>query len=215
MVFDRGKCPCRHPPCAANLEENLQPRLTITSSEAVEGQDLTFDLRLSSVSPRPLYILYGVVDANGQAVGRPQPFVFAAGQSQATLSIQTENNEIDEENKTLIFAATVTDDSPLKLTTPQIQTEGLVIDDDPDPIVTVSATPLVEGQEGELTLNIEGQTAKNTLLTLTLSAEGAAKPGLDIDPINLQIPLQDLTAACIPLRPIDDGLNENTEPLNC
>ena len=90
----------------------------------MEGQALVFELRLSPVSPRPLYVLYGILDAEGQVIERPQPYVFAAGQSTATLSIETEDNQIDETDRPLIFAATVTDDSPLKLSTEQMQAKG-------------------------------------------------------------------------------------------
>ena len=204
-----------NPRVQLTLRETKPPRLTIAPAEAREGDDLAFDLSLSPISPRPLYLLYSPVDAAGLPIGHPQSFILGAGEKRATLRVPTDDNDVDEEDRALRFLIRVADDSPLKLEEERLEVVGLILDDEPDPILSVSASkPLVEGQEGTLILRLEGKTRKTSIVTLRIRPSSEAQAGEDVEQLGQPLSLQDLLVPTqIPLVLMDDTLNEKAEAI--
>jgi len=199
------------------LTETQAPTLSLSAENAQEGQDLTFTLSLMPTSPRPLYFLYGPVGPDGSFLETPAFQLIEAGQSQVDLIVPTQDDAIDELDEPVVLGVQVTDDSPLLPDQRSIQGQGLILDDDPDPVVLVSALPLTEGQEGALILVLEGQTTKETDLHIRLDPASVAQVGVDLPPLDLRVRLSELSAKGatglrIPFTPLDDTLNESREP---
>ena len=195
------------------LTETQSPALRFNAPEVEEGSDMIFTLTLSPTSPRPLYFVYGASDGAGGFLGDPSFQLIDAGQSSVTLRLPTQDNAVDEEDRDLTILARVTDDSPLQPLVLTAQGQGRILDNDPDPILIIRATPLTEGQEGALLLTLSGLTTKNKPLTISLDPElSSAIPEVDLPAFRHELTLAQIGDGLrLPLQPIDDQLNEGQE----
>ncbi|MBE9008944.1 hypothetical protein IQ250_01785 [Pseudanabaenaceae cyanobacterium LEGE 13415] len=127
------------------IDNDAPPAITIADTSISEGQSgtkvMTFTLTLAAPSEKPVSVNYST--ANGTAIAG-QDYIatngtvqFQPGQTTRTVNVQILGDQIVEANETLFLNLT----SSIFATIADNQAIGTILNDDADPLLSVTASP--------------------------------------------------------------------------
>ena len=161
------------------IDANDPPRLTVADAEGVEGEELGFELRLTSSSSRIVTVQYELLDGNAHAgldyEGGSGELTFEPGQESVVLPVTTLEDEIDEIDEVFVLLLS----APVNTELVDEFAVGRIEDNDDPPTLSVSdATPAEE--DGTLRFSVElGGASGNDVTVRYRTMDGTATAGLD------------------------------------
>ena len=187
------------------------PTLSIADATAVEGGTAAFDVTLSRASARAVTVQYGVAGDTALAgqdfVAAPGTLTFAPGSTQATIDVQTLDDDIDERDETF----TVTLSGPTGATLADDTAIGTITDNDDTPTLSVADATAVEGGTAkfEVTLN---RASDRAVTMLYRTADETANAGADFVAASGTLTFAPgSTRETIDVQTLDDDIDEADE----
>jgi uncharacterized repeat protein (TIGR03806 family) len=165
------------------VDDDAVPNLEVVSGEQSEGMDtLSFDLKLSNPSSKPVTVAFNVV-SNTATAGEDFAAIsgtaeIAPGKNQASILVPLLNDAIDEPEETLTLV--LTDPVNARLVT-DVAT-GTIIDDDEAPQITIIDA---SGSEGSPVVVFEVKLSQPSALNISMDCvteSGTAIQGVDFHP---------------------------------
>lgn len=146
------------------------PQISVADASAPEASGkVDFTALLDGLSSSDVTLDYSAVassaTANEDFVPSSGTVTIPAGQSSATFSIVTNNDNVDEEDET--FSLSLSNATGATLTTPNVQ--GVIEDDDGAPEISIADVSITEGDAG------------STLAELTIQLSGASERAVQLD----------------------------------
>ena len=161
------------------MDANDPPRLTVADAEGIEGEELGFELRLTSSSSRIVTVQYELLDVDARAgldyEGGSGELAFEPEQETVVLTVTTIEDDIDESDE--VFQLLLS--APVNAELADANARGLIEDNDDPPTLSISdATPAEEG--GTLRFSVELAGASSNEVTVPYrTIDGTATAGLD------------------------------------
>ena len=183
------------------LDNDGVPEVSVDDAvAAVEGAAATFTVRLSVAVNQPVTATYEarVNPIAGDSSAIPDldfastsgTVTFTAGQTTQTVTVPTIQDVFDEADETFWLQLTSTVGAKIVDGT----AEGLILDDDPLPILSIGDSTTVEGMPAVFTVRIDAPSGRDVTATYAstpnTSADDPATPGIDYAsaPGTLRIP---------------------------
>ena len=200
------------------IDDDPQPRLSISSPSAVEGTALTFTVRLNAVSGKEVTVAYADAGTGTATSGTDYTaltagtLTFAAGTTSQTIAVTVTGDSDDEQNETVI----VTLSSATNATISTAQGTGTIIDDDGMPALSIGSPSVIEGAtSATLTFQVYLRPAHTAQVTVAYAdaGTGTATSGTDYTALTagtLTFAVGD-TIQTIPVSVTDDSDDEQNE----
>jgi len=197
-------------------DTNDTPTLT-TSSQAItvnEGDTSTINFSIDAVSAKPISFLYSTVP-NSALAGKD--FVFASGQvdiapgqTSASITVETINDDLDEEDKFFLVEI-----SSLENVDSELTELGLtILDDDNAPILSSVANNVLEGDDVAVEFSLSSASEKAITFDV-LSSSSDATAGSDYVSLSQNVTINaGETSKTLSLSTIDDSTDEADEAIN-
>ena len=197
-----------------------RPQEQQEAAREAEARLLAFEARLAAPSGRPIQIeVATAVDQGAQFPATPgldfqpltQSLLFLPGETVKRIQVQSLDDRLDEPEETLALEITSADFARLG----SARAIGKITDDDPAPTISAADITLSETQQdsGALYLTLSEESGKTVLVRYTLEPV-TADLGIDIEPLaGTAIFLAGDTQVSLPLKPIDDAIDEADETL--
>ena len=184
---------------------------------AEPGDDGEFTVTISSVSDHDVTVNYNVIgtaDAGTDYSVLSGSVVIAAGSTTATINVGAIDDNILENDETVIVTLTGTDDAAVTVdTSPGADTAVVTIADNDTTTVGISASDSAAsepGDDGEFVVTIANASDQDTIVNYVVT--GTATSGDDFQPLSGSVTiLAGQTTATIDLTVIDNLVIENTE----
>lgn len=209
------------------ISDDLPPTITMTDSRANEGDDLEHTISISHPSSTPINIEVSTTDNTATSPDdytETKKTVTIDGtidpnnaNLQATFSIPTKTDNINEaDEEYLKVNGKVTTNN---VGTQDLTKKGTILDINPEPTVVINNATVIEGDTLEFTMQLLDGNSEPMLnyqpITFNLkTVDRTATAMADYKPISVRksIPAfkQSIT---IPVKTIDDNLNEETEEM--
>jgi outer membrane protein assembly factor BamB len=166
------------------------PAIAITDAFASEGDSgttsMTFDLTLSVPTSQTVTVDWGTADgtatvADNDYAATGGTVVFAPGETAKTVTVAAEGDVKKEPSETFFVNYSLV--APGNATLPDAQAVGTILNDDPDPLISIGDTHVVEGSPSGTTPAVFLVTLSNPSATTVTAhystAGGTATPSLD------------------------------------
>jgi hypothetical protein len=166
--------------------DNTPRFLSITDASVTEGDGGTttavFTVTLSAASGRVVSVTYATADGTATAgtdyIGANGILVFAPGQTSRTLTVTVLGDTLDEPDETF----TVNLSNAVNAAIADGQGVGTILDDDPEPTLSISDTSVTEGNAGPVSavFTVTLSAASGRVVSVTYAtADGTATAGTD------------------------------------
>jgi hypothetical protein len=168
------------------LDDDPEPTLSISDTSVTEGNagpvSAVFTVTLSAASGRVVSVTYATADGTATAgtdyIGANGILVFAPGQTSRTLTVTVLGDTLDEPDETF----TVNLSNAVNAAIADGQGVGTILDDDPEPTLSISDTSVTEGNAGPVSavFTVTLSAASGRVVTVTYAtADGTASAGAD------------------------------------
>ncbi len=166
--------------------DNTPRFLSISDTSVTEGDSGTttavFTVTLSAASGRVITVTYATADGTATAgtdyVAASGTLTFAPGETTRTLTVTVNGDTLDEPDETF----TVNLSNAVNATIADGQGVGTILDDDPEPTLSISDTSVTEGDGGTTTavFTVTLSAASGRVVSVTYAtADGTATAGAD------------------------------------
>lgn len=159
---------------AALIIDNDGPKVSIGDTHATEGQDLVFNVTLSEKSVQDVYVKYRTAD---HAALKGLDYTAAsgvvkipAGHLMEQIHVKTIDDALDEIDE-IMFVDLY---DPFNATIGDGHAEGLIVDNDPAPMVYIQGTAdVVEGNHAVLTVTLGAKSGKTVKVDFATADDSA------------------------------------------
>ena len=195
------------------IDDDAQPVLNISDTRANEGDTAVFPVRLSSPSGKDISVDWEI--SGGTATGDKDytatsgTLHIPAGETQGTIEVATVQDELDENDKTIV----VTLSNPVHATLEDGEAIGTITDDDAQPVLNISDTRANEGDTAVFPVRLSSPSGKDISVDWEISG-GTATGDKDYTATSgtLHIPAGE-TQGTIEVATVQDELDENDKTI--
>lgn len=153
------------------------PSVSVADASASEGDALSFTVGLSAPAATEVTVTAttspGTAGSPGDFTAKSASVSIPAGQTQATFSVSTTEDALDEPDETLA----VTLSAPSGATLGDATAGGTIVDDDAAPTVTIGDAGASEGDAVAFPVSLSAVSAKTATVQLTTTDGTATSPG--------------------------------------
>jgi hypothetical protein len=165
----------------AALPGEQQPTLSVGDVMVTEGTGGTtnavFRVRLSAASSAPVTVSYATSDGGATTpadyAARSSALSFAPGETEKPVSVPIVSDALDEVHENFSFDLS----GAAGATLADAHAFGTVVDDDPQPALTVSDASVGEGQTASFTVALSAASGKLVTVSYATSDGSASAPG--------------------------------------
>ena len=155
--------------------DNDLPLLSVADASAVEGEDVEFEVTLSVATDEAVTVQYRTEDGSATAgedyMATSGTATIAAGDTEATVSVPTIDDNSVEEAEPETFTLTLSDPSNAELSATMSSAQGSITDNEsPTPIVADASA--VEGEDVEFTVTLSKSSDVAQEFPYRISIEG-------------------------------------------
>ena len=218
---------------AANVDVTLtdddgEPTLSIDSPNVTEGDNstttMTFKVTLAPASGKAVSVDYAdaatgtATSATDYAAITSGTLTFTAGQTEKTVAVTVNGDELDEPNETVVLRLSSASNAALSGGKATLDGTGTINDDDAEPTVSVAdASAVNEGNSDTVNMNftVHLSAASAKTITVPYTLTGTATGGSDYETpasTSLSIPAGD-TSGTIVIKVKGDTLDEPNETI--
>ena len=193
------------------------PSLRVSAASAVEGAAVMFEVELSAAATGEVTFEYEIsIEADDMSepedftdfMGGSGTMTIAAGDTEAMVSVMTEDDDADESSETF----TVTLSSPTGATIATASAKGTITDNDLVSVSVSAGDPVVEGGAVEFTIELSAATDEDVTVDY-MTADGTATAGEDYTAAEGMATIAaGETSAMVSVMTIDDAAEESAEP---
>ena len=205
---------------ATIVDNDASPALSIAGGRDVEGGGVDFVVTLDAGSTRPVTVRYATADKTALKDLDYEPvdgtLTFDAGDTRETVVVSLVDDSIDEPEETFAVALSFPENATLAVDSG----DGVIIDDDAPPLLTVAEVRGVEGDVLTFQANLVGASSRTVTVRYAVDeAEGeelaghaAAAAGDDFEPGDGEISFAPGQAmATVSVTTLDDAVHEIDE----
>ena len=205
---------------ATIVDNDASPALSIAGGRDVEGGGVDFVVTLDAGSTRPVTVRYATADKTALKDLDYEPvdgtLTFDAGDTRETVVVSLVDDSIDEPEETFAVALS----SPENATLAVDSADGVIIDDDAPPLLTVAEVRGVEGDVLTFQANLIGASSRTVTVRYAadeaegeeLAGHAAAAAGDDFEPGDGEISFAPGQAmATVSVTTLDDAVHEIDE----
>ena len=209
-------------------DDDGEPALSIDSPSVAEGNSgtrtMTFKVTLSPASGKAVSVDYAdattgtATSATDYAAITAGTLNFAAGQTEKTVSVTVNGDELDEPNETIVLRLSSPNNAALSGGNQTLDGIGTITDDDAAPTVSVAdAAAVTEGNSGtkNMSFTVSVSAASGKAITVPYTLTGTASGGSDYETpsdTSLSIPVGD-TSGTIVIKVKGDTIDEPNETI--
>jgi ABC-type oligopeptide transport system substrate-binding subunit len=199
---------------AAIADDDAAPLLGLDPVTAAEGDALGLDVTLSGASEKTVTVRVRTADGTARAPGDFAPvnqvLTFAPGDTSETLSVESTEDGLDEDNET--FTVSFSDATNAQIPTGAVT--GTITDDDDPPRLTIRPdTAVVEGGAGEFAVELDAASGKTVAVGVG-TVSGSAHEGSDYIRVDRTLTFSPgETSGRVTINTIHDLLDEADESL--
>ena len=195
------------------VDDDVQPVLNIADVRVDEGDTAVFPVRLSSPSGKDVRVDWEI--SGGTATGDTDytatsgTLHIPAGETQGTVEVKTVQDELDEDDKTIV----VTLSNPVHATLEDGEAIGTITDDDVQPALSVADTRVNEGDTAVFPVRLSSPSGKDVRVDWEISG-GTATGDTDYTATSgtLHIPAGE-TQGTIEIKTVQDMLDEDDKTI--
>ncbi len=207
-------------------DEDGEPTLSIDAPTVTEGDSstttLTFKITLSPASGKPVSVAYAdattgtATSATDYAAISSGTLNFAAGETEKTIDITVNGDEIDEPDETIVLRLSSPSNATFSGGSTTLDGTGMITDNDAAPTVSVGdAVAVTEGDSGtrDMSFEVSLSAASGRAITVPYTLTGTGTGGSDYETpasTSLSIPAGD-TRGTIIVKVKGDTLDELNE----
>ncbi len=157
------------------LDEDGAPTFSISNTSTVEGGILNFVVALTNASSTPTVITVTTNPGTASALDYT-PIVLTvtipAGETTVNVQVQTTQDIIDEPSENLTLNGALVS-GPIGINTSAFGT-GVIIDEDPTPIITIDSPTTIEESNEVFTISLSNPSSEDTVIILSTSPNTAS-----------------------------------------
>ena len=196
------------------IDDDGAPTIYFNDASVNEGSSLTIPVLLSNTSELPITVNYATVDGTATSgkdyTSNSGQLTFAPGESSKSITLETIDNELDEDNRGLTVRFDNPSNAELSFTTLNV----LLLDEDEAPVVSAFSSSVTEGQPLTVSFTLSAESGKNVTFEYATS-NGDAIAGQDY---SSKTGLVTIAAgdqiATVSIDSLDDLIDEDSEAFN-
>lgn len=212
------------------LDDDDAPSVSIGDATVVEGGTASFTVSLSRASVENVVLTFATADGSAKdgvgesGVGIPDyvaqtgSVTILAGQTSATITVPTTNNDVFEASETFAIALTP-QSGTIAASGNDLEATGTIVDNESAPKVSINNVTVTEGNAASFTVKLSGKSDQDIVLSFETkdgtAKDGAGESGSGIPDYTAQTGTVTIvagqTAATVVVATTNDGLFEPTE----
>ncbi|MDA8982545.1 cadherin domain-containing protein, partial [Gammaproteobacteria bacterium] len=196
------------------IDDDGAPTIYFNDASVNEGSSLTIPVLLSNTSELPITVNYATVDGTASSgkdyTSNSGQLTFAPGESSKSITLETIDNELDEDNRGLTVRFDNPSNAELSFTTLNV----LLLDEDEAPVVSAFSSSVTEGQPLTVSFTLSAESGKNVTFEYATS-NGDAIAGQDYSSKSglVTIAAGDQIAT-VSIDSLEDLIDEDSEAFN-
>jgi len=164
------------------INDNDQPQISIDDQTVTEGGSASFNVTLDRTSPTSVTVDFATADvtavAPGDYTGGTGTVTFAPGDTSETVTVQTNQDALDENDET--FNVNLSNPSPNATILDGLGV-GTIVDDDDPPAISINdastPAPEFEGAAVSFTVSLDAASGKQVTVDFATADVTAVAPG--------------------------------------
>lgn len=206
-----------------SLDIIAPPAISVATTSVQEGDEgfaeLTFAVSLSPAHDSETVTvnyatLAGTASAGADYIDTSGTLTFGPGETEQTVTVQVVGDRIFEPNETLSLLLS----SPTNATLEVDQAEGTILNDDPQPTISVAGVSVAEGNSGTTATSVTvtlSNPSSETITVLYATSADTATAGADYQSASGTVTFNPgVTQQTIPLQIVGDNVHEANETFN-
>jgi hypothetical protein len=163
-------------------DDPVLPKLVVRDLTVDEGEVASFQIWLSAPAPKPVTLDYTTVDAKAKAgldyKAESGSLVIPKGETGGTVLVKTKQDLLDEFDEDFLLRISNVEHAEVL----KAQGRAVIIDDDPEPLMSIGKATAAEGSQAVLTVSLSAPSGKPVTVdweTVGGGSWGNAQPGVD------------------------------------